>query len=81
VRWGSESGQFYYESGWWRKNVGGEVRLAKRWLTTGGAAGVRSKKTVWAWRHGQWRQLSSGPVPDPLDKKYGGWHVTGLRVW
>jgi hypothetical protein len=81
VRSGSGSALFYHEWGWWRKQVNGEVRIAKRRLSTGGAAGVQSRKTVWAWRHGQWRQLSSRPVPDALSKKYGGWHVRGLPVW
>jgi hypothetical protein len=81
VRSGSGSGQFYQEWGWWRKKVNGEVRLQKRRLVTGGAAGIQSRRTVWAWRHGQWRQLSSRPMSDPLDKKYGGWHVKGLPVW
>jgi hypothetical protein len=81
VRSGSDSAVFYHEWGWWRQKAHGQVRIQKRWLSTGGAAGVRSKKTVWVWRHGDWHRRSSGPVSDPLDKNYGGWHVRGLPVW
>jgi hypothetical protein len=81
VRSGGGSARFYHEWGWWRKTVHGQVRIQKRWLSTGGAAGVRSKKIVWVWRDGQWRRRSSGPVPDPLGKRYGGWHARGLPVW
>jgi hypothetical protein len=81
VRSGSGSALFYHERGWWRTKVNGHVRIQKRWLSTGGAAGVRSNKTVWAWRNGHWRKLSSGSMTDPLSRRYGGWHVKGLRVW
>lgn len=81
VRTGSGSAQFYYEYGWWRKKVNGKVRIQKRRLSTGGAAGIQSRKTVWVWHKGRWNQRSSRPMSDPLNKKHGGWHVKGLRVW
>jgi hypothetical protein len=81
VRSGGDSAVFYHEWGWWRQRVDGRVRMQKRWLSTGGAAGVRSKKTVWVWRDGQWRHRSSRPMSDPLDRRYGGWHARGLPVW
>lgn len=74
-----ETDSFYYEWGWWRTKVNGEVRIQKHKISTGGAAGVVTRKTVWAWRHGDWRQVGTGS-PGP-DSKYGGWHARGLPVW
>lgn len=74
-----DTDSFYHEWGWWRSKVNGQVRIQKRKISTGGAAGVVTRKTVWAWRHGGWHQASTGS-PGP-DSKYGGWHARGLPVW
>ena len=72
---------FYSEYGWWRKTVNGQVRIAQRMLSVGGVAGPRGTKSVWVWRNGKWRKLGSRSIQNPMNKKYGGWHVKGLRVW